>query len=47
MDSEKVLDLAFNLDGKLVRKVNEFAIGDPQAYAARMAAQKRVKEASR
>src|ERR1700710_1567468 len=38
MDSEKVLDLAFNLDGKLVRKVNEFAIGDPQAYAARMAA---------
>ena len=47
MDSEKVLDLAFNLDGKLVRKVNEFAIGDPQAYAARMARQKRVKEASR
>ena len=47
MDSEKVLDLAFNLDGKLVRKVNEFSIGDPQAYAARIAAQKRVKEASR
>jgi hypothetical protein len=40
MDSEKVLDLAFNLEGKLVRKVNEFAIGDPQAYAARIAAEK-------
>jgi DNA-binding beta-propeller fold protein YncE len=47
MDSEKVLDLAFNLEGKLVRKVNEFAIGDPKAYEARIAAQKRVKEASR
>ncbi|HYS44817.1 MAG TPA: hypothetical protein VEM35_00170 [Rhizomicrobium sp.] len=47
MDSEKVLDLAFNLDGKLVRKVNEFAIGDPKAYEARIAAQKRVKEASK
>jgi hypothetical protein len=47
MDSEKVLDLAFNLEGKLVRKVNEFAIGDPEAYAKRMAAQKRVKEASK
>src|SRR5581483_3844485 len=40
MDSEKVLDLAFNLEGKLVRKVNEFSIGDPQAYAARIAAEK-------
>ena len=38
MDSEKVLDLAFDLNGHLVRKVNEFAIGDPQAYAARIAA---------
>ena len=47
MDSEKVLDLAFNLEGKLVRKVNEFSIGDPQAYAERMAKQKRVKEASK
>ena len=47
MDSEKVLDLAFDLNGKLVRKVNEFAIGDPQAYAARMAATpKKTKEAS-
>ena len=41
MDSEKVLDLAFDLNGQLVRKVNEFAIGDPQAYAARMAATQR------
>ena len=47
MDSEKVLDLAFNLEGKMVRKVNEFAIGDPKAYAERMAKQKRVKEASK
>ena len=47
MDSEKVLDLAFNLEGKMVRKVNEFAIGDPKAYADRMARQKRVKEASK
>jgi hypothetical protein len=47
MDSEKVLDLAFDLNGKLVRKVNEFAIGDPQAYAARIAASpKKTKEAS-
>ena len=38
MDSEKVLDLEFDLNGKMVRKVNEFAIGDPQAYAARIAA---------
>ena len=44
--SEKVLDLEFDLNGKLVRKVNEFAIGDPQAYAARMAASpKKAKEA--
>ncbi len=46
MDSEKVLDLAFDLNGKMVRKVNEFAIGDPKAYAARMAREKRTKEAS-
>ena len=47
MDSEKVLDLAFNLEGKMVRKVNEFAIGDPKAYADRIAREKRVKEASK
>jgi hypothetical protein len=46
MDSEKVLDLEFDLNGKLVRKVNEFAIGDPKAYADRIAHQKRTKEAS-
>jgi hypothetical protein len=46
MDSEKVLDLAFDLNGKMVRKVNEFAIGDPKAYAARIAREKRTKEAS-
>ena len=47
MDSEKVLDLAFDLEGKLVRKVNEFAIGDPKAYAERIAREKRVKESRR
>jgi len=46
MDSEKVLDLAFDLNGKMVRKVNEFSIGDPKAYAARVAREKRTKEAS-
>jgi hypothetical protein len=46
MDSEKVLDLEFDLNGKMVRKINEFAIGDPKAYAARIARQKRTKEAS-
>lgn len=46
MDSEKMLDLAFDLNGKLVRKVNEFAIGDPKAYAARIAREKRTKEAA-
>jgi hypothetical protein len=46
MDSEKMLDLAFDLNGKLVRKVNEFSIGDPKAYAARIAREKRTKEAA-
>jgi hypothetical protein len=46
MDSEKVLDMAFDLNGHLKRTVNEFAIGDPKAYAARMAATpKKTKEA--
>jgi hypothetical protein len=46
MDSEKVLDMAFDLSGHLKRTVNEFAIGDPKAYAARMAATpKKTKEA--
>jgi hypothetical protein len=47
MDSEKVLDMAFDLNGHLSRTVNEFAIGNPKAYAARMAATpKKTKEAS-
>ena len=47
MDSEKVLDMAFDLNGHLSRTVNEFAIGNPKAYAARMAASpKKTKEAS-
>jgi hypothetical protein len=48
MDSEKVLDMAFDLNGHLSRTVNEFSIGNPKAYAARMAAsQKKTKEASK
>ena len=36
--------LAFDLNGKLVRTVNELAIGDPKACAARIAAtQKKMK----
>jgi hypothetical protein len=37
MDSEKVLEMSFGEDGKLIRTVNQFAQGDPKAYAARMA----------
>lgn len=46
MNSEKVQDMEFDLSGHLVRTENQFAIGDPKAYAARMAAQKRTKQAS-
>jgi DNA-binding beta-propeller fold protein YncE len=37
MDSEKVLDMQFSASGKLVRTVNQFSIGDPKAYGARLA----------
>jgi hypothetical protein len=40
MNSEKVLDMAFNMEGKLVRTVNQFANGVPEAVQARLAAQK-------
>jgi len=40
MNSEKVLDMAFDMEGKLVRVVNQFAVGDPEAVKARLAAQK-------
>jgi WD40 repeat protein len=40
MNSEKVLDMAFNLEGKLVRVVNQFAVGDAEAVKARLAAKK-------
>jgi hypothetical protein len=47
MDSEKVQDMAFDMNGHLVRTVNQFSIGDPAAYAARVAASKKTtKEAS-
>jgi hypothetical protein len=45
MDSEKVLEVEFNRDGKMSRVVNQFALGDPQAYAARVARAKGNKEA--
>ena len=45
MDSEKVLEVEFDRDGKMSRVVNQFAIGDPQAYAARVAKAKGNKEA--
>ena len=48
MDSEKTLDMAFDLSGHLKRTVNEFSIGNPKAYAERMAAAgKNTKEASK
>lgn len=40
MNSEKVLDMAFNMEGKLVRTVNQFANGVPEAVQSRLAAQK-------
>jgi DNA-binding beta-propeller fold protein YncE len=47
MNSEKVQDMAFDLTGHLVRTENQFSIGDPKAYAARMASSgKKTKEAS-
>jgi len=46
MDSEKVQDMAFDLNGHLVRTENQFSIGDPKAFAARVAsAKKSTKEA--
>ncbi len=49
MNSEKEQDMEFDLSGHLVRTENQFSIGDPKAYAARMAAEKSrkpTKEAS-
>ena len=40
MDSEKVVDMTFDENGKLLRAVNQFSQGDPKAVAARLAAQK-------
>jgi hypothetical protein len=39
MDSEKVLEMTFDENGKLIRTVNQFSQGDPKAYAARVAAE--------
>lgn len=39
MDSEKVLEMSFDENGKLLRTVNQFSQGDPKAYAARIAAE--------
>ena len=47
MDCEKMQDMEFDLTGHLVRTENQFSIGDPKAYAARMARQtSRQKDAS-
>jgi hypothetical protein len=46
MDSEKVLDLAFNDSGHLVRTVNQFAQGDPKAVANRLAMETATKQAA-
>jgi DNA-binding beta-propeller fold protein YncE len=45
MDSEKVLDLAFNDSGRLVRTVNQFAQGDPKAVANRLTMETATKQA--
>jgi hypothetical protein len=37
MDSEKVQDMEFDLDGHLARTVDQFAVGVPAAYEGRMA----------
>jgi DNA-binding beta-propeller fold protein YncE len=47
MNSEKVLDMAFDMNGRLVRTVNQFAVGDTQAVKARLAAQKSTARASK
>src|SRR5258708_3628616 len=39
MDSEKVLDMTFDDNGHLKRTVNQFAVGDAQAVANRLAMQ--------
>jgi len=40
MDSEKVVDMTFDENGKLIQAVNQFSQGDPKAVANRLAAQK-------
>jgi hypothetical protein len=47
LHSEKFLEMAFDPNGHLLRTVNQFAEGDPAAYAARMAQKTAQKEASR
>ena len=41
MDSEKMLEMAFDRDGHLVRTVNQFSNGLPDAVAARLASEGR------
>jgi hypothetical protein len=43
MNCEKMQDMEFDLSGHLLRTENQFSIGDPKAYAARMAAEKEKK----
>lgn len=39
MDSEKMLEMTFDENGRLTRTVNQFSQGDPGAYATRIARQ--------
>jgi hypothetical protein len=45
--SEKFLDMAFDPNGHLLRTVNQFAIGSPTAYEARIAAESQAKRAEK
>jgi len=47
MNSEKMQDMEFDLSGHLVRTENQFSIGDPKAFAARVTAEKSGKKATK
>jgi hypothetical protein len=47
MDSEKVQDMAFDINGHLVRTVDQFAVGVPSAVQARLAREKGTARAER
>jgi DNA-binding beta-propeller fold protein YncE len=47
MDSEKVQDMAFDINGHLVRTVDQFAVGVPSAVQARLGREKGTARAER